>query len=229
MDTNAKTVPRHHNVYKTENEPSPFLEKIKLHGELIAALASGVLIVIAWTLGYFEYSTPSIAMYLLAFVIGGYAKAKEGVTDTIAEKELNVEMLMVFAAIGSAIIGYWTEGAILIFIFALSGALETYTLNKSHKEISSLMELQPEEAWLLNEDETTVKVSTDSLEVGALLLVKPGERIPVDGKIVSGTTSVDMSAINGESIPVTKGIDDELFAGTVNLNGAIHMEMTKPS
>ena len=80
-----------------------------------------------------------------------------------------------------------------------------------------------------NEDETTVKVSTDSLAVGALLLVKPGERIPVDGKIISGTTSVDMSAINGESIPVTKGIDDELFAGTVNLNGAIQMEMTKPS
>ena len=199
------------------------------HIELVAAIFSGLLIVTAWLSGKNGAETISISLYIAAFLIGGFAKAKEGIEETIKDRELNVEMLMVFAAIGSAIIGYWTEGAILIFIFALSGALETYTLNKSHKEISSLMELQPEEAWLLNEDETTEKVSTDSLAVGALLLVKPGERIPVDGKIISGITSVDMSAINGESIPVTKGIDDELFAGTVNLNGAIQMEMTKPS
>ncbi|QUW23936.1 heavy metal translocating P-type ATPase [Sporosarcina sp. Marseille-Q4063] len=199
------------------------------HIELVAAILSGILIVTAWLIGKNGAETLSVSLYIAAFLIGGYAKAKEGIEETVKDRELNVEMLMVFAAIGSALIGYWTEGAILIFIFALSGALETYTLNKSHKEISSLMELQPEEAWLLNEDGTTVKVSTDSLAVGALLLVKPGERIPVDGRITSGTTSVDMSAINGESMPVTKGIRDDLFAGTVNLSGAIQMEMTKPS
>ncbi|WP_172373417.1 heavy metal translocating P-type ATPase [Sporosarcina jiandibaonis] len=199
------------------------------HIELVAAILSGLLIVAAWLSGENGADAISVSLYIAAFLIGGYAKAKEGIEETINDKELNVEMLMVFAAIGSAVIGYWTEGAILIFIFALSGALETYTLNKSHKEISSLMELQPEEAWLLKEDGTTEKVATDSLVVGALLLVKPGERIPVDGKIISGMTSVDMSAINGESIPVTKGIDDDLFAGTVNLSGAIQMEMTKPS
>jgi Zn2+/Cd2+-exporting ATPase len=199
------------------------------HIELVAAILSGLLIVTAWLSGKNGADTLSVSLYIAAFLIGGYAKAKEGIEETVKDRELNVEMLMVFAAIGSALIGYWTEGAILIFIFALSGALETYTLNKSHKEISSLMELQPEEAWLLNMDGTSVKVSTDSLAVGALLLVKPGERIPVDGKITSGTTSVDMSAINGESIPVTKGIDDDLYAGTVNLSGAIQMEMTKPS
>ena len=95
---------------------------------------------------------------IIAFLIGGFAKAKEGIEETIRNKQLNVEMLMIFAAIGSAFIGYWTEGAILIFIFAISGALETYTLNKSHKEISALMELQPEEAWLLREDGTETKV-----------------------------------------------------------------------
>lgn len=199
------------------------------HIELVAAILSGLLIVTAWLSGKNGADTLSVSLYIAAFLIGGYAKAKEGIEETVKDRELNVEMLMVFAAIGSALIGYWTEGAILIFIFALSGALETYTLNKSHKEISSLMELQPEEAWLLNKDGTSVKVSTDSLSVGALLLVKPGERIPVDGKITSGTTSVDMSAINGESLPVTKGIDDDLYAGTVNLSGAIQMEMTKPS
>lgn len=199
------------------------------HIELIAALFSGILIVSAWLIEKNGAETLSIVLYLTAFLIGGYAKAKEGIEETIADKELNVEMLMVFAAIGSAIIGYWAEGAILIFIFAVSGALETYTLNKSHKEISSLMELQPEEAWLKQDDGTEIKVSTDSLEVGSILLVRPGERIPVDGKMTGGMTSVDMSAINGESIPATKEIGDDVFAGTVNLSGAIEMEMTKPS
>ncbi|KXH78827.1 heavy metal translocating P-type ATPase [Sporosarcina sp. HYO08] len=196
--------------------------------ELIAAISSGLLIGTAWMIQKNGAESFSVAIYILAFLIGGYAKAKEGIEETIKNKSLNVEMLMVFAAIGSAFIGYWAEGAILIFIFAISGALETYTLNKSHKEISSLMELQPEEAWLL-ENEVATKVPTASLETGAILLVKPGERIPVDGRITVGTTSVDLSAINGESIPATKTVGDELFAGTVNLNGAIQMQMTKPS
>ncbi|WP_153733550.1 heavy metal translocating P-type ATPase [Sporosarcina obsidiansis] len=197
--------------------------------ELIAAILSGIFILIAWLLSKNGTDTFSIILYVVAFLIGGYAKAKEGIEETIKNKELNVEMLMIFAAIGSGIIGYWAEGAILIFIFAISGALETYTLNKSHKEISSLMEMQPEEAWLITEDGSEQKVSISSLSVGTVLLVKPGERIPVDGQVVSGITSIDMSAINGESIPVTKQENDELFAGTVNISGAIRMKMTKPS
>ncbi|WP_303965731.1 heavy metal translocating P-type ATPase [Sporosarcina ureae] len=197
--------------------------------ELIAAILSGIIILAAWILGKNGTESFSVTLYIIAFLIGGYAKAKEGIEETIKNKELNVEMLMIFAAIGSGIIGYWAEGAILIFIFAISGALETYTLNKSHNEISSLMELQPEEAWLILEDGSEKKVSTDSLSIGSVLLVKPGERIPVDGEILSGITSIDMSAINGESIPVTKQENDELFAGTVNISGAIRMTMTKPS
>ena len=197
------------------------------HHELIAAIISGLLIGVAWIIGKTEMETLAISLYIIAFLIGGFAKAKEGIEETIKNKELNVEMLMVFAALGSAIIGYWAEGAILIFIFAISGALETYTLNKSHKEISALMELQPEEAWLIQQDGTEIKVPTASLQVGSIILVKPGERIPVDGAITYGTTSIDMSAINGESIPVTKETGEDLFAGTVNLSGAIQMEMTK--
>ncbi|MCM3711359.1 heavy metal translocating P-type ATPase [Sporosarcina luteola] len=199
------------------------------HLELVAAIISGVLILAAWLIGKDGSPTLSISLYIIAFLIGGFAKAKEGIEETIADKQLNVEMLMVFAAIGSAVIGYWAEGAILIFIFAISGALETYTLNKSHKEISALMELQPEVALLIQDDGSTVSVATASLSVGSRILVKPGERIPVDGVIIHGTTSVDMSAINGESVPVTKAKDDELFAGTVNISGAIQVEMTKPS
>ncbi len=201
----------------------------KEHIELVMAILSGILIVAAWLSGKNGADSISIVLYVIAFLIGGYAKAKEGIEETIENKELNVEMLMVFAAVGSALIGYWAEGAVLIFIFAVSGALETYTLNKSHKEISSLMELQPEVARLILRDGSEQSVPTDSLSVGAWLLVKAGERIPVDGIVRKGATSIDMSAINGESVPADKGIGDELFAGTVNISGVIEMEMTKPS
>jgi Cd2+/Zn2+-exporting ATPase len=135
---------------------------------------------------------------------------------------------MIFAAVGSAMIGYWTEGAILIFIFAISGALETYTMNKSQREISALMSLQPEEALLIeNGNESRVHVS--SLHIGDTILVKPGERIPTDGIIVTGKTNIDQSAITGESMPVERGRNDEVFAGTVNGNGSITVTVTKKS
>ncbi|MET3698463.1 Cd2+/Zn2+-exporting ATPase [Bacillus oleivorans] len=205
-----------------------WLEKIKSHIELMAALFSGLLIIIGWLLAENSFQTASVITYVAAFVIGGFAKAKEGIEETIANKELNVEILMILAAIGSAIIGYWTEGAILIFIFALSGALETYTMNKSHKEISALMNLQPEEAVRVKNG-VEEKVSISELFVGDVVLVKPGERVPTDGKITEGQTSLDEAAITGESIPVNKSINDEVFAGTVNLRGTIMVEMTKPN
>lgn len=201
---------------------------IKANGELIAAILCGILILIGWLLAHNGESSLSAMIYVLSFIIGGFAKAKEGILDTIENKQLNVEMLMILAAMGSAIIGYWTEGAILIFIFSLSGALETYAMNKSTKEISSLMELQPQEALLVsNGSEQLVNVS--NLEMGDLILIKPGERIPSDGKIVKGTTTIDEAAITGESIPVAKGLESDVFAGTVNLNGSITVEITKLS
>lgn len=210
------------------NRESGFINKLTEHWELIAALLSGVLIVTAWSFSKYGMESTSVVIFILAFLIGGYAKAKEGITETIKEKDLNVEMLMVFAAIGSAIIGYWAEGAILIFIFSLSGALETFTMNKSKKEISSLMTLQPEEALRINNG-IEEKVHVSMLEIADLILVKPGERVPADGIIIRGETTLDEAAITGESMPVSKSNKDEVFAGTVNLNGAIVIEITKKS
>lgn len=196
------------------------------HRELIAAIASGVIILATWSLTNVLPYSVWVFLHIVAFLIGGYAQAKEGIIDTIEEKELNVELLMVIAAIGAAIIGYWTEGAILIFIFALAGALETYTLNKSNQEIHSLMALQPEEARIIeNGIEKMIPIS--QLKVGDLIYVRASERIPADGKIISGFTSIDESPITGESTPVTKEIEEEVFAGTVALNGSITIEITK--
>ena len=201
---------------------------LKRHGELIAALMSGILIAFTW---FMEGSfTPSIAstLYIIAFIIGGFAKAKEGIMDSIADKDVNVELLMIIAAVGAGSIGYWTEGAILIFIFALSGALETYTLNKSERELESLMEIQPETATILENGSERI-VSADTLSIGDLLLIRPGERVPADGIIMKGKTSVDQSAITGEALPVTKQIDEEVYAGTLNISGHLTVEMTKRS
>ncbi|WP_363550141.1 heavy metal translocating P-type ATPase [Caldifermentibacillus hisashii] len=204
------------------------LLRIEPYIELGFALFSGILILTGWILAKLDQQAVSVFFYILAYVIGGYFKAKEGITDTVQNKTLNVELLMVLAALGSAIIGYWEEGAILIFIFALSGALETYTMSKSRKEISALMSLQPEEAWLIK-DGKEVKVAVEKLQVGDHIFVKPGERIPADGCVIKGRTSVDQAAITGESIPVGKGLNDGVFAGTVNISGSITVEITKPS
>lgn len=204
-------------------------EKIKEHKELIAALLSGIIIFLAWRMASLGLETAAVIAFISAYIMGGYAKAKEGLTETIKHRKLNVEILMILAAIGSAMIGYWTEGAILIFIFALSGALETYAMNKSHREISALMELQPEEAWLVRGGFEPIKIAVSELRIGDHVLVKPGERIPVDGLIFKGHSTVDEAAITGESMPVTKEAGAQVYAGTVNLNSPLTVKMTKHS
>ncbi|WP_132372426.1 heavy metal translocating P-type ATPase [Melghiribacillus thermohalophilus] len=196
--------------------------------ELIAALTSGAIILFAFLTEGHLSSTWTAALYISAYVIGGLAKAKEGIEDTIKNKDLNVELLMIIAAIGAASIGHWWEGAVLIFIFSLSGALETYTMNKSHKEISALMDMQPDTALRIVNGQTE-EVHVSELKVGDQFFVRAGERIPADGNIVRGSTSIDEAAITGESMPEEKSAGDEVFAGTLNLNGSITVELTKPS
>ncbi|WP_404800866.1 heavy metal translocating P-type ATPase [Guptibacillus algicola] len=201
-------------------------DTIKQHSELIAALFSGCIIALTWLLESDISSFAEAGLYITAFVIGGFAKAKEGIEDSIADKDVNVELLMIIAAIGAASIGYWTEGAILIFIFAISGALETYTLNKSERELQSLMDIQPETATIIENGVEKV-IQASELTIDSTILIKPGERVPADGMIIKGQTSLDQSAITGESIPVIKRIDDEVFAGTLNISGHLTIKMTK--
>ena len=223
MNGEVKTLPSKQKV----STPS-WIQAFKKHHELIFAILSGVFILAGWLLTKNEAATAGITFYILAYIVGGYAKAKEGIADTIEEKELNVEMLMLFAAIGAAIIGYWAEGAILIFIFALSGAMESYTLSKSQKEISALLDLQPEEALRISNG-TEERIPVGQLQIDDIILIKPGERVPADGTIYSGETNIDEAAITGEPIPNEKKFGDEVFAGTVNLRGAIEVKITKPS
>ncbi|WP_404454993.1 heavy metal translocating P-type ATPase [Oceanobacillus kapialis] len=219
--------------FATKDGASPAGEKEKhrkewfqKHGEMIAALVAGVLILIGWGLSVKTSSLIVDVLFITAFIIGGFAKAKEGITETIKDKTLNVELLMLLAAIGAAVIGYWLEGAILIFIFSLSGALETYAMNKSSDELSALMSLTPETARVLRNGKEESILAKD-LQIGDTILVKPGELMPADGVVVKGKTSINESAITGESMPVRKGEKEEVLASTVNLNGVVHVKVTK--
>src|SRR5690625_4902520 len=199
MSTETKTVSNIQHQQKPDSENS--LNTLAKHGELIAALTSGAIILTTWSLSNVLPNSLWIILHIIAFIIGGYAQAKEGILSTIEEKELNVELLMVIAAIGSASIGYWTEGAILIFIFSLAGALETYTINKSDKEISLLMDLQPEEARIIENDMERM-IPVVQLKINDHIFVRAGERIPADGFIEIGRAScrerVCVSSVGGQ-------------------------------
>jgi Cd2+/Zn2+-exporting ATPase len=164
----------------------------------------------------------SAALFLFAYVVGGYRQAIEGVTKLVRERELEVDLLMVVAAIGAAAIGAWADGALLILIFALSGTLEGYASARTKRDIEALMALHPEEALVVR-DGREARVAASTLVVGDVVIVKPGERISADGRIVEGTSAVDQASITGESMPVDKHPGDEVFAGTINGHGALRI------
>lgn len=195
--------------------------------EFIFSITGGLLLVIGLFLEHYEFALPSIIFYLLSYVVGGYYKAKEGFEDLFIHKKLNVEILMILAAIGAATIGYWSEGAILIFIFSLSGALETYTLQKSERDLSALMELAPNEATIINENGQLLRVAVHDVQIDDHVLVKPGEIIPVDGKVISGRSTVNESSLTGEPMPVEKQVGSEVYNGTMNERGSLTISVTK--
>lgn len=214
---------------RIESGRSPFPGRVRQlllkHGELIAALTGGFLTLLGYVLGQLT-GLSYWYIYLLAYVIGGYYQIKAGILDTMKNRQLNVELLMGIAAVGAAGIDHWLEGAVLIFIFALSGALETYSMAKSSSAISSLMDLQPETARLVIDNQERT-VSVGRLNPGDTIRIRPGERIPADGTIIKGETTVDESSMTGESIPVLKKVKDAVLAGTVNMDGNLLVRVAK--
>lgn len=166
-----------------------------------------------------------IVFFVLAYIAGGHDGLREAVRD-LRHGVLNVDFLMITSAVGAAIIGEWAEGATLLFLFTLSGALEEYAMDRTRNAIQALTALRPTEATLrLGNRERRVPV--EAVRPGDVVIIRPGEQIPVDGVVVAGQTSVNQAAITGESVPVSKGVGDEVFAGTLNQEGAIDVRCTK--
>jgi Zn2+/Cd2+-exporting ATPase len=212
---------------------------LKNHRETAAAAGCAVILAIGWLALHLPDGGNAIRglgllLLLLAYIIGGYGSAIEGLTTLWEERELDVDLLMIVAALGAAGLGWWkqedeliVDGAVLILIFAISGALEGYAMARTERSIRSLMSLTPDLARSIvagMERETPI----DRLEIGDILLVKPGELIPTDALVIAGTSTIDRSAITGESLPVETSIGDEVFGGTINGNGALTLEVHQP-
>ncbi len=196
--------------------------------EVVLTVICGVTLLSGWLGGQFGWLTPNVQLilYIIAYLSGGFFGVVEGI-KSLREFELNVDLLMVLAAVGAAAINQWAEGATLLFLFSLSNSLQSYALDRSRKAIRALMDLRPPEALVRRPDGTEELVPVEELQLGDRVIVKPGERLPIDGKVVAGHTSIDQSAITGESMPVDKAVGDDVFAGTVNGNGAIELTVTR--
>ncbi len=163
---------------------------------------------------------------LIAYIAGGLYGLQTALHSLFVERVLDVDLLMILAALGAAFIGAWHEGAILLFLFSLSNVLQDYAIGRSRNAIKSLFKLYPEEARVKRGD-TVQTIKFDQIRKDDLVLIEPGERIPVDGEVVTGASAVDESPITGESMPVEKQIGDQVFAGTLNKQGALDVRATK--
>lgn len=164
---------------------------------------------------------PSLALALnvVSYIAGGFFGAKAAI-ESLSEGKIDVDLLMVLAALGAALIGQWHEGAILLFLFSLSNVLQDYAIGRSRNAIKSLFALYPEVATVRRGDHVEV-LNISEIKIGDTVLIQPGERIPVDGEVIAGNSAVDESAITGESIPADKSLGDQVFAGTVNKQGIL--------
>ncbi len=199
-------------------------ESPELIGAILGAIAlgSGML---AWKL----FGAPQwvwLTLIFAAYPLAGWNTARDTFL-TLARFRFNIDVLMFVAAIGAAIIGHWEEGALLLVLFAFGHAGEHLAMDRARRAIEALHELAPETAWRKNPDGSTEEVRAEELAVGDVVVVKPGERVPADGEVVSGYSSIDQSPVTGESTPVEKAPGERVFAGTINGDGALEARVDR--
>ncbi|HEY4263087.1 MAG TPA: heavy metal translocating P-type ATPase [Schlesneria sp.] len=163
--------------------------------------------------------------YAISFVAGGGRTLWEALSDLI-HGEVNIDLLMILAAVGAAMLGDWPEGAVLLFLFSLSHALEHIIMGRTRGAITALMKLTPDEATVIRQGQQ-LTIPVGQLVVGDRIVVRPSERIPADGVVLEGHTVVDQSPMTGESIPVERQVGDPVLAGTMNQHGAIEIEVSR--
>lgn len=168
-----------------------------------------------------------LLLNVISYGAGGYYGLRTAVSS-LRHGKLDIDLLMILAAAGAALIDQWREGAMLLFLFSLSNVLQEFALGRSRSAIRSLMKLHPSEAKVHRGD-VVETVPIARIVVGDVVLIEPGERIPVDGLVVNGRSTVDQSPITGESMPVDKTVSDKVFAGSLNQQGALDVKATQPA
>ncbi|MBW4434976.1 MAG: heavy metal translocating P-type ATPase [Pelatocladus maniniholoensis HA4357-MV3] len=214
--------------------PERLHQLTKEHADTVAALVCGLFLFCGWFALHLGFLGWALLLLPIAYVIGGYESAREGFTTLIKEKELDVDLLMIVAALGAAGLGLWRreyyliiDGAILILIFAISGALEGYAMRRTERSIQSLMSLTQDTATVVRQGKEEL-IAIAQLQLGDEIIVKPGELIPTDAVILEGYSTLNQAAITGESLPVEKTVGDEVFAGTLNGYGALKLKLHQP-
>lgn len=215
-------------VIQDEKEASP--QKITKESFLkrnwtlvIAAILIGTAFYAQFTLG--EDNLVTKGLYVFAIMIGGFQLFKEGLSD-LFKLDFSMEVLMTIAIIGASIIGEWAEGSIVVILFAISEALERFSMDKARQSIRSLVDIAPKEALIRRNNQEKI-LNVTEIQIGDIMIIKPGQKIAMDGIVVKGHSSVNQSSITGESVPVEKTIADDIFAGTLNEEGILEVEVTK--
>lgn len=209
-----------------ETENNALRRLLRRHDNLLA-LAAAILTlagIAAWLAGAPVWT--SNASWLAAITVGGLPLARKGLRAIRTSRSLDINLLMTLAVVGALAIGEWLEGAAVVALFSLGEALEGYAMDRARRSIRSLMALAPATA-LVHRDGLETEMAVSEVVPGDLVTVRAGERVPLDGVVARGTSSLDQAALTGESIPVLKTGGDPLFAGTLNGNGPLVMEVTR--
>ena len=190
-----------------------------------------VICLIATVLGYVVQAVVGVAevyywwpFFIIAMIFGGYDSAIE-TYHSFRKLTFNIDALMFIGALGATAVGQPAEGALLMFLFSMAGTLETYAMGRTHASIRTLIAMSPREAEVVNANGIRT-ISVEALVPGDVVFVRPGGQIPADGLVTSGTSSVNEASITGESVPVDKKPGAKTFAGTINGEGALHIQVT---
>ncbi|MCF6262555.1 MAG: cadmium-translocating P-type ATPase [Xanthomonadales bacterium] len=216
-----------HSGHGHDNAPEFLPHWLQQRWELVLVSLAGVFLITGW-LGetFFGLSANLVlVLYLLAYVAGGYDIATHAL-PALFKGKFDTDLLMLAAATGAAILGEWAEGAFLLFLFSLGHAGEHYALGRARNAVSALGKLMPKMAQVRRGDDIREELVAD-LQIGDVVIVRPGDRVPVDGEVITGFSAIDQSPITGESAPVEKGPGDEVFAGTINHQAALDVRVSK--
>lgn len=205
----------------SKSRVSAFIEEKR---ELIFSLLSGALLFLGWGLGFAKPEW-AIYFYLISYAFGGWDIGRHALSS-LRQMQFDTDLLMIAAAIGAAFLGDYFEGALLLFLFSLGHSLEEMALDKARDAVSKLGRLSPKTA-LVKREQKELELKVEDILLRDIVVLRPGVRIPVDGVVVIGSSSVDQSSITGESIPVEKSAGDKVFAGTVNGEGALEVEVAR--
>lgn len=194
---------------------------------LIFSMAAGFSLLVGWV-GERFFAFPyqiNLALFLAAYIFAGWDTAMHA-WYTLKARTFDTDLLMIAAALGAAILGEYAEGALLLFLFSLGHAMEGRILDRARNAIRAMADLAPKTA-LVQRGNQYIDVPVEELDLGELVMVRPGTRIPVDGDIISGYSTVDQSPITGESLPVEKNVMDKVFAGSLNGEGTLEIQITR--